>query len=513
MHLFRLSLLTALMAMTTSLSAEITLPNIISDNMVLQQGKELPFWGKADAGDKVTVTVGDKSASATADDSGKWSLKVPAISEFGPVDVTVSARKDKLKINNVIVGNNWICGGQSNMEWPVVRSNNPEEEIANAKYPEIRMFKAPHIVAAEPQDNVEGEWVVCSPETIASHSAVGYFFGRELLKQTGQPVGLIESNWGGTPAESWTSMDKLTSIEELQPILDRWNGIIAQHDSIMQKYNAQVEEWKVKVAEAKAAGKDEPRKPGLGYNANHPHRAASLYNGMIAPLVPFAIQGAIWYQGESNASRAYQYRTLFPAMITNWREKWGQGDFPFYFVQLANFRKVEEEPVESDWAELREAQSMTLSLPNSGQAVIIDIGEADDIHPRNKQDVGYRLAQIALHDVFGKSDVVYSGPTYKSMEVEGNKIRLQFDHIGGGLVAQGEELKGFAIAGEDKKFYWADAKIEGDSIVVSADEVSVPVAVRYAWANNPICNLYNKAGLPASPFRTDTWTGVTANNK
>ncbi|MEZ6045925.1 MAG: sialate O-acetylesterase [Planctomycetaceae bacterium] len=513
MKWFHLSAVAALLAMTTTLSADVKLPNIISNNMVLQQGLELPFWGTADAGEEVTVTVGDQTATITANDAGKWSVKIPAIKEFGPVAVSVAGR-NTINIENVIVGNNWVCGGQSNMEWSVERSANPQEEIANAKYPEIRMFKVPHTVSGTALETHDGEWVVCSPETIASHSAVGYFFGRELLKKTGQPVGLIESNWGGTPAESWTSMGKLESVDELKPILDRWDGILASNDEILKKHQEQVEAWKQAVEKAKAEGKEAPRQPGLGFHAGHPHRPASLYNGMIAPLTPYAIQGAIWYQGESNAGRAYQYRTLFPVMITDWREKWGQGDFPFYFVQLANFMAVKDQPEESAWAELREAQSMTLSLPNTGQAVIIDIGEANDIHPKNKQDVGYRLAQIALHDVFGKTDLVYSGPTYKSMAVEGNKIRLSFDHLGGGLVAKGDEaLKGFAIAGEDQKFVWADAKIEGDTIVVSASEVSAPVAVRYAWADNPICNFYNAAGFPASPFRTDTWKGVTADSK
>lgn len=514
LNLFRLSALAAFVAMTTSVSADVKLPTIIGDNMVLQQGKELSFWGKADPGEEVTVTVGGQSVSTTADDSGKWSVKAPAISEYGPVAVSVKGN-NTIDIQNVLVGSNWICSGQSNMEWPVNRSNNPEEEIANANYPEIRFYNAEHTTAAEPQDDVKGQWVVCSPETIANFSAVGYFFGRELHKQTGHPVGLIGTNWGGTPAESWTSMDKLKSVGELKPILDRWEDIVARHDQIMADYAKKVEEWEAKKKELEAAGKDVPGKPREGFNANHPHRAASLYNGMIAPLVPFAIDGAIWYQGESNAGRAYQYRTLFPAMITDWREKWGQGDFRFYFVQLANFMARNEAPEESAWAELREAQSMTLSLPNTGQAVIIDIGEADDIHPRNKQDVGYRLAQIALHDVFGKEDLVYSGPTYKSMEIERDKVRLKFDHVGGGLVAKGDsgELVGFAIAGDDKKFYWADAKIEGNEVIVSSKKVPHPEAVRYGWANNPAVNLYNSEGLPASPFRTDDWQGVTAESK
>jgi sialate O-acetylesterase len=356
------------------------------------------------------------------------------------------------------------------MQWTVANSNNAEKEIAAADYPNIRLFAVPLVSVPEPKKDVAARWTPCTPETVAPFSAVAYYFGRKLHEELDVPVGLIRTCWGGSACEAWVEKAVLESDERYQAILDR-----------VEKANPQ-------------------------------HKAYHLYNGMIAPLIPYGIRGAIWYQGESNAGRAYQYRTLFPTMIENWRANWGEGDFPFYFVQLANFRQRKDEPDESAWAELREAQSLTLSLPNTGQAVTIDIGEADDIHPRNKQDVGRRLARWALAKDYGK-DIVYSGPAYRSMKRVGNKIVLQFDHVGGGLIAKGDTLEGFAIAGEDRQFVWADATIEGDTVVVSSPSVEEPVAVRYGWADNPAANLYNQAGLPASPFRTDSWPGITASKQ
>jgi sialate O-acetylesterase len=506
--------LALLLASAGATLADVKLPAVIGDNMVLQQGQKIAIWGWADPGEEVMVSVSwlTMQWGVTADKDGKWTFKMNPPKVGGPYEMTLRG-KNTITIENILVGEVWVCSGQSNMQWPVRQAANAEQEIAAAKYPNIRLFTVERKVAQEPQTDCVGSWQPCSPDTVPGFSAVAYFFGRELHKELNVPIGLIHTSWGGTPAEAWTSEDVLKSEPVCAPILQRYAEAMAKYPQAKKEYEQKLEEWKVAVAEAKAKGGKQPRRPRAPFGPGNPHSPAGLYNAMIAPLIPYGIRGAIWYQGESNASRAYQYRKLFPAMIKCWRQDWGQGDFPFLFVQLANFMAVRPEPVESAWAELREAQLMTLALPNTGMAVIIDIGEANDIHPKNKQDVGSRLALWALARTYAKR-LVYSGPLYKSMNVEAKKIILHFDHVGGGLVAQGGgPLKGFAIAAADRKFIWADAKIEGNTVVVSSDKVAEPVAVRYAWADNPVCNLYNKDGLPASPFRTDSWPGVTVDNK
>ena len=494
--------------------ADVKLPAVISDNMVLQRGKKAPIWGWAEPGEKVRVKGSWQlfGTSTKAKDNGKWMVKIQPPKAGGPYEIVLKGN-NTITLKNILVGEVWICSGQSNMQWSVKQAANPEQEVAAADFPKVRLFTVKRKVAEQPQSDCVGSWTMCSPETVPGFSAVGYFFGRELHQQLDVPVGLIHTSWGGTPAESWTRRGVLESEPDCIPILQRFDEAMAKYPEAKKKYEENVGKWKEAAEKAKAEGKNPPRRPRPPFGPGNPHSPAGLYNAMIAPLIPYGIQGAIWYQGESNAGRAYQYRQLFPAMITNWREDWGQGKFPFLFVQLANFMAVDPEPVDSAWAELREAQLMTLALPKTGMAVIIDIGEANNIHPKNKQDVGKRLALWALAKTYGKKQV-YSGPIYKSMKTEGNKIILDFEHVGGGLAARGgEPLKGFAVAGADQKFVWADAKIEGDTVVVSSDEVSEPVAVRYGWANNPVCNLYNKEGLPASPFRTDDWPGVTVDKK
>jgi len=494
--------------------ADIRLPSVIGDNMVLQSGAKAPIWGWAEPGETVYLRVNwhRMERRVTADADGKWMFKVKTPPAGGPYKIMLKG-KNTIAIKNILVGEVWVCSGQSNMQMTVQSSANATEEIGVAKYPKIRLFSVARKVADAPQTDCTGRWVECSPETVPGFSAAGYFFGRKLHKELKTPIGLIHTSWGGTPAEAWTSEAKMKSDADFAPILKRWEDAVANYPQAMVKYKEKELQWRKAVEQAKAEGKRAPRKPYAPFGPGHSHSPSGLYNAMIAPLIPYAIQGAIWYQGESNAGRAYQYRKLFPAMIESWRENWDQGRFPFLFVQLANFRQTEDEPAESDWAELREAQTMTLESPNTGMAVIIDIGEANDIHPKNKQDVGKRLALWALAKTYGHK-IVYSGPLYKSMEARNGKITLRFDHTGGGLVAQGEEpLKGFAIAGADRKFVWADAQIKGNTVVVKSDAIAEPVAVRYAWAINPVCNLYNKAGLPASPFRTDTWPGVTVDKK
>ncbi len=489
---------------------DVSLPSILSDHMVLQRGATVPVWGTADPEESVTVTLGAQKATATAGPDGRWKVRLQPVKGPGPVELTV-AGKNAITIRDVLIGTVWVCSGQSNMQWAVGQAKNAAAEIAQADYPRIRLFTVPRRVAAyEPQTDCQGSWVLCSPKTVGGFSAVGYFFGRDVHKKTDVPVGLIHTSWGGTPAEAWTSHETLAAYPALKPILTRWAERATNFPVAKAEYEKRLKQWTQQAEKAKAEKKKAPAKPRAPSSPDqHPHWPAGLYNGMIAPLIPFAIKGAIWYQGESNAGRAYQYRTLFPAMIRDWRQAWGQGDFTFLFVQLANFRAVEPEPGESDWAELREAQTMTLALPRTGMAVAIDIGEAGDIHPKNKQEVGRRLA-LAAHAIAYGHDIPYSGPMYHYMAVEGKQIRIYFTHTDGGLMCTGGELKGFAIAGRDRKFVWAQAKIEGDTVVVSNDTIQEPVAVRYAWAINPICNLYNKANLPASPFRTDSWPGVTA---
>jgi len=490
--------------------ADVKLPAVIGDNMVLQQGRKIPIWGWAEANEEVMVGVSWHSMQwgVRAGKDGKWQFEMNAPKAGGPYEMTLRGA-NTITIKNIMVGEVWVCSGQSNMQMSVRSSNNAEEETAAADFPNIRLFTVEREVAQEAKSDCVGSWTLCSPETVPDFSAVAYYFGRELHKELSIPIGLIHTSWGGTPAEAWTRRGELEKEPDFAPILKRSADAIARYPQAKADYEKELEQWKEAAKKAKEEGKPVPKKPRGPSAPLNSHTPASLYNAMIAPLIPYGIQGAIWYQGESNAGRAYQYRKLFPAMIKSWRSNWGQDDFPFLFVQLANFMAVKDDPAESAWAELREAQSMTLALANTGMAVIIDIGEAKNIHPKNKQDVGRRLATWALGTTYGRK-TVYSGPIYKSMKVDGNRITLSFDHVGGGLVAKGEgPLKGFAVAGADEKFFWADAKIDGDTIIVGSDEVSEPVAVRYAWADNPVCNLYNKEGLPASPFRSDDWPGVT----
>jgi sialate O-acetylesterase len=501
-----------LLLSATNALADVKPSAIFSDNMVLQRGVRVPIWGTADPGEQVRVTLGNAQATTTADDQGKWKALIGPLQAGGPFEMTV-AGKNELKIQNVLVGEVWLCSGQSNMEMAVGNSRrawggvqNAAEEIAAGNFPIIRQFKVEKSVSGKPQADAQGQWLVATPETVGEFSAVAYFFGRALFKALNVPVGLIHSSWGGTPAESWASAPALLADSELAPMVRDWQKKIADYPEALADYEKKLDDWNSASQQAEAAGKAPPSPPRFPADPrSNSWRPSGLYNAMIAPLIPFAIRGAIWYQGESNADRAYQYRNLFPTMIRDWRNTWGGGDFPFLFVQLASY--IQEYSPQNTWAELREAQTMTLSLLNTGMAVAADIGNPYDIHPKNKQEVGRRLALAAQAIAYGKK-LVYSGPMYKSMAVEGGKIRLRFTQVGTGLKAQGP-LVGFEIAGEDRKFHSAEARIDGEAVIVRSGEVSRPVAVRYAWADNPTCSLYNKEGLPASPFRTDDWPGVT----
>jgi len=630
-------------------NAEVKLPRIFSSNMVLQKGIEIPVWGWADKGEQITVTFNNKSVRTKTDTNGKWMVKLPVQEYGGPHKLIVKA-KNTIELENILIGEVWVCSGQSNMEWRVLQSVNGEKEVAEASFPKIRLFTVPKAVAQSPQSDISsGEWVECTPETVGNFSAVGYFFGRDIFKDLNVPVGLIHTSWGGTVAETWSSAEtiskdpdlkrklaelqqmdmskyqaeKLAEVKKLlggeipdkdmgmdngQPVWsaidfndNSWktiktpmyweqqgyididgigwyrkeiqlteqqtnanatlhlgkiddsditfmNGItIGKTDGLYDKdrvYTIPKEllkpgknmivvrvddtggnggmwgdpenqflavgsekvkisgDWKFRISKATVSAVN------IGPNS-YP---TLLFNGMINPILPYGIKGAIWYQGESNAGRAKQYQRIFPEMITDWRKHWNQGDFPFLYVSLANFTPPAENPGESDWAELRESQTKTLSLPNTGMALAIDIGEANDIHPKNKQDVGKRLALNALKVAYNK-DIVYSGPMYKSVEFKDGKAFITFSETGSGLKAKDKYgyIKGFTIAGTDKKFQWAKAEIvDNKTVIVYSEKIKDPESVRYGWANNPDdVNLYNIEGLPANPFRTDDWPGIT----
>ena len=631
-----------------SLHADVTLPKIFSDNMVLQRNKTIPVWGWANANEKITVQFDHQTKKTKADKNGKWMVKLDNESAGGPYQLIVKG-KNTITINDVLVGEVWICSGQSNMEMPIEgwgQINNYQEEISNANYPMIRHFKVPNQVSSIPLTDVSGgSWQICSPATAGDFSAVAYFFGRELYNKLKVPIGLLNTSWGGTIVETWTSrkafensdefrnmiadmpslnLDSLAKartaetrkrVEALQGSLDATNA------STWKDLNTDDSNWpqmelpnlwesqqigdmdgivwfrKTINISAEDAGKtatlflsmiddnDITYVNGVkvgstdGYNAKREYTIAAnilkegknviavrvedtgggggiygdsadmkltlgnnaialsgkwnfkvekiaggsvsigpnsyptlLFNAMVNPLIPFAMEGVIWYQGESNAGRAYQYSKAFPLMINDWRSRWNEGDFPFYFVQLASFNAANGDSKNgSSWAELRESQTKTLSLPNTGMAVTTDIGNPTNIHPKDKQDVGKRLAAIAFHNVYGENNV-YSGPMYQSMKINGNKITVSFTHTGSGLMVKDKYgyLTGFEIAGANKKFHYAKAYMDGRDVAVYSDDVPDPVAVRYGWADDAgEANLFNKEGVPASPFRTDEWKGIT----
>ena len=490
--------------------AEVRVPSVIGSNMVLQRDMAVPIWGWAASGEEVTVTLmaADAGAetlasvSAVADAAGNWRVTLPARDAGGPYTIQV-AGSSVLEFTNVLFGEVWVCSGQSNMEWPVRASKDRDAEIAAADYPMIRLFDVPHRPSGLRQYDVAATWQETTPETIPNFSAVAYYFGRKLYKNLDVPIGLISTNWGGTRIEPWTPPVGFRTVPALENIAKEVQAADATYrDELPEKMNA-IEKW---IAETRAALETGGRLTEIPVNRHalrHHARPTGLYNGMVHPLVPYAIRGALWYQGESNRQEGMLYHEKMKALINGWREVWGQGDFPFYFVQLAPFNYGGDPyALPAIW----EAQAATLAVPNTGMAVITDVGNLRDIHPRNKQAVGRRLALLALAKNYGRADVTYAGPVYKSMAVEGDKVRLRFDSVAGGLMTRDEQpLNWFEIAGEDKQFVKAAATIDGDTILVFSDAVAAPVAVRFGWHQSAEPNLVNKEGLPASPFRTHPW--------
>lgn len=619
--------------------ANITLPKIFNSNMVLQRDKPVRVWGWAAPGEKITLAFNGQTLKTKTGKGGSWEIMLPAMSYGGPYTMSITGN-NSIQLNNILIGDVWLCSGQSNMEWLTKNTNNAAQEMESASYPAIRLFTVEKATGFKPQKDITGgEWKECNPATVADFSAVAYFFGRKLNRDLNIPIGLISSSYGGTVIQAWTSWEVMKNDEKFKtadPVqiekenmlmkekLEKYSAAVKNDIGDREKWfdaDANMEGWKrvtlpqlweqteigntdgviwfkkefdlpaemegkpvaihlgpiddddvtylngkkigntnmfntdrvyaadpsilqkgkntlvVKVTDNGGGGGIYGAKTQLFVESNGiklpldgewlykpsalttqfgikdygPNSFPSqLFNAMIAPLIPFVIKGVIWYQGESNALEGYQYRQLFPNMISDWRKQWND-TLPFLWVQIANLFPPAAAPVSSYLAELREAQHLTLALPHTAEVITIDIGDPNDIHPRNKKDVGYRLALAAEKIVYGK-DSVYSGPLYQSHVVNDGKMILSFNSMGSGLWVKDKYgyLKGFSIAGADKKFVWAKAYIDGDKVVVYSDQIAQPIAVRYAWADNPDdANLYNKEGLPASPFRTDDWKELT----
>lgn len=499
-------------------------PNrLFTDNAVLQQNEEVPVWGTAKEGEKVTVLFDGQMAETSAKD-GKWMVKLQPHKAGGPYSLIIKG-ENSVTANNVLVGEVWVCSGQSNMAFNFGEAANAKQEGPLANYPKFRMFTVSKRTALQPISELEGKWIECSPATVSGFSAVGYFFGRDIHKSTKAPVGMIHSSWAGTPAQSWTSLSGLEREPALQGYVDITRKLLANYDMAramypqqLAEYEAKLKEWKQGAGVAfetavkswaaeneknKAEGKPllpkptpavpAPRAPASPDGA--PWSPTTLYNGMIAPLLPYAIKGVIWYQGESNSGNPKEYRLLFPRLIADWREKWGRGDFPFLFVQVAPYQKQSPE--------LREAQFLTWKkTPQTAMVVTTDAGDPVNIHPTNKEPVGVRLALAARSLAYGEK-VEYSGPEFAMLKIDQNRAILTFRHTGSGLISKGGDLEGFTICGADQKFIKGKARISGNAVIVWSEQVGTPVAVRYGWGGVPEGNLYNMEGLPASPFRTD----------
>lgn len=502
--------------LASSLAADIKLPAVLDDHMVLQQDMPIKVWGWAEPGEGISVVYGDQSAQTTVDEDGQWEISLEAMKAGkGPDKMIVTGTQSaSVVLDDVLLGEVWVCSGQSNMEWEMWKTHSPNPEIRRANFPKIRLFHVPRKVSTHPEEDVEAEWKACTPETIRDFSAVAYYFGRELHQKLDVPVGLISTRWGGTRIEPWTPIAGFQSVPELHGILEEIKTANEEYQKEMKKFLPDLKNWVASSESALSEGKILPLQPEIPLHAQHdPQAPTALYNAMVYPLIRFTIRGTIWYQGESNRNDGLIYTKKMEALINGWRSVWGLGDFPFYFVQLAPYNygsSLEEEGIGvPDYYRLPliwEAQLNALKIPNTGMAVTTDITNLYDIHPKNKRDVGYRLSLWALAKTYGKKDLVYSGPLYKSKAIEGSKIRILFDHVGSGLISLDDRaLSWFEIAGLDRVFYKAQAEIDRGAVVVWSEKVSDPAAVRFGWYQLATPNLGNREGLPASPFRTDRW--------
>jgi len=492
--------------------ANVSLPDVLSDGMVLQQQQKVPIWGTAEPGETITVKFAGKSKTATATADGKWMVKLDPMHANSVGSVMVISGKNTIELKNILVGEVWLVAGQSNMQRLLSETANGEAAIAAANHPLMRLFNVSRAVAFKHAKPPLATWQACSPQSVKEFSAAGYYFGVELEKELGVPIGLINSSYGGSQAEAWTPVEYLLASDDLRPTVERTKLWDEERPRVRAEYDEAIKKWRAEADKAVAAGARPSPSPAVADALREYRIASSIYDGMIAPLIPFYIRGAIWYQGESNEARAQQYEILLPTMIRAWRERWGEDAFPFGIVQLPNYRDAKPEPADEPWSHIREAQRRTArNVQNTGLIVTIDIGEAHDIHPKNKLDVGRRMARWALVDVYGRT-MTKSGPMFREAKITGSKVVLRFDQAGEGLrIRDGNKLDEFAIAGADQKWHWANAKILGkDRIEVWSDEVPQPRAARYAFNNNPKHpNLTNETGLPATPFRTDDWPGPT----
>ena len=508
--------LAALLA-SDSVQAAVKLSRVFGHPMVIQQDQPIRLFGSADPGEKVTAKFLGKTATVTTNADGIFRVELPAMKADGQPHTLTVQGTNSITLKDVLLGEVWICSGQSNMEWTVSNSMNAKQEIAAANHPQIRLFNVPgHVAGPVPQTDPRGRWQLCEPKTIPGFSAVGYFFGRALQKELKVPVGLVGTNWGGTRIEPWTPPVGFRQVPQLKDYVENLNAIdpatpVGRANHV--KYLARVENWLKQARLNVKAGKAIGNPPALNFSPKG--GATRIYNGMVHALTPLSVRGTIWYQGESNAGDGLRYEYLKEALVKGWRTVFENNNLSFYWVQLANFQNPNKNPAGGGWGPVREGQRRALRLPHTGMAVIIDIGAARDIHPRNKQDVGARLARLALAKDYGRK-IVPCGPLYKSMKIEGNKIRLSFDHVGGGLITaqkegleptretSGQELTHFAIQATNGQWHWAKASIDGDTVVVWAEGVKQPKHVRFGYQSNPVgINLYNKEGLPASPFTTD----------
>lgn len=503
-------LLAAVLALLPRVRAELKLPAIVGDHMVLQQQQANPLWGWDTPGITVTVKFAGQTHTASTGPDGRWAVKLAAVpANSTPQTITITGSSERV-LQDVLVGEVWMCSGQSNMQWSLGQSYHGDLEALASHFPQLRLISVPQVGTQEKKTDFKGQWEAAGRDNVRDFSAVGFLFGRYLHEVLRVPVGLIDNAWGGSAAEAWVRRETIEQDPRFAALLESTRRREAELLSPegKAKFAASVTKWQDDAAKAKAAKKTVPRAPVDWLTGNA--RPGNIFAGVVHPTLGYGMKGVIWYQGESNAGRAYEYAELFPFMIEQWRKEWGQGNFPFYWVQLADFRAEKPDPAESDWAELREAQTKTLRLPNTGQAVIIDIGEGRDIHPRNKQEVAARLVRWALARDYGHA-LPHRSPEFRSVEFSGAKALVTIDCFGSSLRAfDVVEAKGFAICGPDKVWRWADAKvIAPNRVEVTNPQVTAPIAVRYAWADNPVCNLYSAEGLPVTPFRTDDFEPIT----